>query len=644
MNSLLELLNGAKMKFNPLFVVIFGLTIIFEVSCSKQKNFNGSFSHSPQEVTPGSEFTIRYNPDSSNLAAKENIEATAYLYNNKLANTVDVPLKKDGKIYTGQVRTNDSTFGVLFKFKSGKVVDNNNKIGYVVFLTDENGEKVAGSLAGFGEALNRWGAYYLDMDINREKALELMTEDFTKHPQIKPSFLNSYFQVITAVKPNEKNKIIDEELNNLAITNPVGETELTVLSNWYGRMGNKEKSEQYKKILLENYPKSEVAVDEMISRFKQEKDINKKIEIAKEFEQKFPGDDGIEYLYDLTANIFRDSMEYDKAFQFLQENVNKPSTYRFYSIVNRMLDENTEMNIALKIAKLGVERCRRELKEPTSPKPNFYSESEWRNDRELYLGYNLFAEGKVLDNLDRKKEALNSFREAVQLTNGEDETINELYSKSLVENSEYDIAMSKISDFIKRGYSTAIMKSYLKEAYLNEKGTVNGFGTYAARFEDAAREKLIAELKDEIILEPAPQFTLKNLDGQKFSLKDFKGKTVILDFWATWCGPCISSFPGMEKAVEKYAKDENIQFFFVNSWERVDNKKQNAEEFISKNNYPFNVLLDEDNEVITKFAVSGIPTKFIIDGEGNIRFKSIGFDGSDEKLVEELSTMISMIN
>ena len=100
----------------------------------------------------------------------------------------------------------------------------------------------------------------------------------------------------------------------------------------------------------------------------------------------------------------------------------------------------------------------------------------------------------------------------------------------------------------------------------------------------------------------------------------------------------------MEKAVEKFANDEKVKFFFVDTWERVDDKKQNAADFISKNNYPFNVLLDENNRVVTNYGVSGIPTKFIIDGEGNIRFKSIGFEGSDEKLVEELSTMISMVN
>ena len=82
---------------------------------------------------------IKYNPDSSSLKGKEEIRLVAYLYGNKLYNTLDVPLTRNGNIYSGNLRTEENTLGVLFKFTSGAEIDNNNKEGYVVFLSNDEG-------------------------------------------------------------------------------------------------------------------------------------------------------------------------------------------------------------------------------------------------------------------------------------------------------------------------------------------------------------------------------------------------------------------------------------------------------------------------------------------------------------------------
>lgn len=619
------------------------LIVVLLLSCSKEMHFNGSFSYSPGIIKPGQDITVKYNPDSSNLRGKEEIRLVAYLYGNKLNNTLDVSLTKSGSIYSGKVKTEENTLGVLFKFTSGDEIDNNNKEGYVVFLSNDEGERIAGSLAGYGEALSRWGAYYSDLELDREKAFNYLSEDFKLNPEIKSRFLDSYFKVVTSVKPEKKDIIIKKELDAFAVTNPTDEEGLAVLANWYSKVGLEDEEEKYKSIIIEKYPNSEFAESVKIKEFKKADHLDKKIKIAAEFEEQFSKNRNSEYLYDLIANEYRNKKEYEMALKFLEENIDKPSSYRFYSVVNRMLDEDADMDLALKIAELGVERSRFELSNPSREKPNYLTPIEWKEKREYYLGLNLFGKGKVLDNLYKKEEMLISLEEAAELSREEDELINELYAKALIENGKYDIAMSKISQFIKSGYNTSQMKSYLKEAYLNEKGTEDGFDAYSSQFEDAAKEKLIEKLKSEMILEPAPAFTLLDIDGNKISLDDYKGKIIIVDYWATWCGPCLASFPGMKKAVEKYENDSWVKFLFINTWERVEEKTKNAADFIAKNDYPFHVLMDEDSKVIEKYKVSGIPTKFIIDAQGNIRFKSIGFSGSDDKLVEELSTMVSLV-
>jgi peroxiredoxin len=94
--------------------------------------------------------------------------------------------------------------------------------------------------------------------------------------------------------------------------------------------------------------------------------------------------------------------------------------------------------------------------------------------------------------------------------------------------------------------------------------------------------------------------------------------------------------------VAKYKDNPEVKFIFVDTWENGEDKKKGAQDFITANKYSFDVLMDNDNKVVEQFKVEGIPTKFVIDKNGTIRFKSVGFGGSEDKLMDELTAMIDM--
>ena len=81
---------------------------------------------------------------------------------------------------------------------------------------------------------------------------------------------------------------------------------------------------------------------------------------------------------------------------------------------------------------------------------------------------------------------------------------------------------------------------------------------------------------------------------------------------------------------------------FVDTWETADDKKQNAQDFIKKSPYTFHVLLDNDSKVVADYKVEGIPTKFVIDPNGTLRFKAVGFDGNTDGTADELVSMVEL--
>jgi thiol-disulfide isomerase/thioredoxin len=198
--------------------------------------------------------------------------------------------------------------------------------------------------------------------------------------------------------------------------------------------------------------------------------------------------------------------------------------------------------------------------------------------------------------------------------------------------------VASLSAYIAKGQSDTTMEAQFKRLYKGSKPADEAYADVKAQ----AIALKQAEMVKTIMNDPASKFTLLDLNGNKVSLDSLKGKTVVIDFWATWCGPCKASFPAMQKLVDRHKDDKNVAFLFVDTWEHGDDKRQDATDFLKKSPYTFHVLLDNDNKVVTAYEVTGIPTKFVIDRNGVTRFKAIGFDGDTDKTIDEMESMIAV--
>ncbi|HDR4906530.1 TPA: redoxin domain-containing protein [Bacillus cereus] len=139
---------------------------------------------------------------------------------------------------------------------------------------------------------------------------------------------------------------------------------------------------------------------------------------------------------------------------------------------------------------------------------------------------------------------------------------------------------------------------------------------------EAAMKEIIARNGIEIG-KSAPDFELTKLDGTNVKLSDLKGKKVILNFWATWCGPCQQEMPDMEAFYKEHK--ENVEILAINY---TPSEKGGGEEkvsnFIKEKGITFPVLLDKNIDVTTAYKVITIPTSYFIDTKGVIQDKFIG--------------------
>ncbi|MBM7622058.1 peroxiredoxin [Bacillus tianshenii] len=134
---------------------------------------------------------------------------------------------------------------------------------------------------------------------------------------------------------------------------------------------------------------------------------------------------------------------------------------------------------------------------------------------------------------------------------------------------------------------------------------------------------------------PAPDFELTTLEGEKMKLSDYKGKKIILNFWATWCPPCKAEMPHMQEFYEK--NSDEIEILAVNLT-NVDKGQDAIKGFVEEYGLTFEIPLDEEGMIGMQYQAFTIPTSYVIDSNGIIQKKVVG--PMDEEMMKDLTENI----
>jgi thiol-disulfide isomerase/thioredoxin len=616
------------------------LVVLVLFSCNKDEKTNtlamGDFEISTNKIIQNQPFTITYNGDST---LEENVffnivQSKPYAY--------DLNFNENKAVIT----IPDSVSAVSFHFKTDGKYDDNNKDGYLYPIYNNNGEVAKGANAAMEyHKLGNGGDFGLKG--SEESNLIAIEKAVSTYPELKKNWRRIHIQLAGKENKDKAQKLAESYISEITAKTNLTEDDYSQVSSIYASLRNRKAMDSISEIAMAKFPKGKAKQQALMNSFYDAKTLAEKEKVFNEIETNFGMSPSLTYAASNLATQKFDAGD-QAGFKLYESKIsgNMEKAGLYNSIAWPAAEAGKNMKIASKLSKNSLDLVM-EAKKDLSKKPPYYTEKQYVKNIES--SYNMFADTYALlqYKLGNVKEAITYQAQAVG--DGKSAEVNDRYIEFLVADKQYKLAAEKANDFLSEGNGSAKMKADYKTAYTNLNAGAKGFDTVMAAIDQTNHDRELAVLKESMLDEVAPQFTLKNLDGEAITLADLKGKTVILDFWATWCGPCKASFPGMQEVVEKYKDNDNVVLLFVDTFEDGKNREKDVAKFIKDNKYDFHVLIDgkvkdsNDYEVAKKYGITGIPTKIIIGPSGKINFRAVGFSGNNDKLKQEIDLMIDLL-
>ena len=618
------------------------ITVIVALVCFAQSAFAGTVTMLPTAPRQGSELTIEYTPSDADkgLLSKGKIHAVVYTFTVDAESPValEVSLSKSGGRWNGVVKLPETSVYGIVKIGNGSAYDTNKDLYWEFLCSNDRGSAVEGAHLRAGMA--RYGQLpkQCRMSEDFEGAVEEIDAEVRAYPSNMVARINSIMLMKNLGTLEETEAIAKAREITTSVRQVRSPLEAIAIAQAYEMQG---RGEDAQKVMMDagaRFPRSIVEEQIALSKLGAAQSADQFMQMASDHLIAWPESFARQNLVNAVIDAAMKQRTMHQLARFFEVT---PGLYAmsYHQAVNYVGAVDSLQPAALELVQLGLKSAAN-----TSLKPPSYGASEWAEEQRIAVSELRFVEGAVHRAQKQQEKAIASLEKSFEVGGSQTEKgCLEMLISLYRDGQMNDKALATAERALAQGASTqGIIDAYRALLALNGLDSVAIAGKEAS-LRQAGRSVLAERVVREMLNQPLIDGTFTTLDGAPLKISDWKGKVVIIDYWATWCGPCRQSFPSLQKLYDRYKTNPNVVIAVVNVWEKSDNRATTVRDFLKTNpTLKFPMYIDPSDEVVRKYGVTGIPTKFYLGKDGRIQFKEVGFT-PEEQFLEEATTRIEAL-
>jgi thiol-disulfide isomerase/thioredoxin len=625
-------------------------TIIFLCITSVQtKAQQQTVTIQPEKPAPGDTVTITYHPDSTEAAIKspDSLKLVFSYEPHRFSQPGKFSMKKAAAGWTTDVPLPKQFDFGSFYFKSGQQTDKNMDGHQYELFAYKNGIPVKGAYLDKARGIKT-----LYPKASKKKTASRRAYLYKKELNFYPDNYDAQMKLYAyqLKQPHaDSAAILDKahkRINQKLAEAPGSWETISDVKSGYRQIGEKAKGDSVQKAMIKKYPHGDIAMLHLYQEAMKKKDKDKQAQLLKkyinaDYEQSYINK---YYTWRAYGKLFeyyakKDSIEQMKHIARLwfqpnsrmMKNPRKANDYNAAAIFIAKNNVQEQYDWAKQLIQKALELSK---KEPVSYgfgitkygiKLTYLPEKKAKKQRKYRKANILATLGLIYTKQGQYEKAEATLKKAVKLSNKNidaNKYLAALYQQTNHPKKSFDIYRS----LLMKKPTDKDLQEKLKKSYIAYNGSEEGFKEQTQKINEAWHQKMLKKFAKERMNKDTPSLAhATDLKGVPLDTTALAGKVIVLDFWATWCGPCQSSFPHMQKVYDQFKDNPDVKFVILDSgWN--DPIKQ-AKKWAQKQDYTFPFYYDKDSKLTTAFGVRGIPTTFVIGKNGRIQFKDVGYSG-----------------